>query len=54
MITKNISKYANVKNKNNDIIFDETIAEAIHDYYIHGNSAQKESLEIVKIIRERL
>lgn len=52
--TKNISNYANVKNKNNDIIFDETIAEAIHNYYIHGNSAQKESLEIVKIIRGRL
>lgn len=52
--SKSISNYANTKNKNGDIIYDETIAEAIHDYYIHEDSAKKESIEIVKVIRGRL
>ena len=52
--SSNISKYANLKNDNGDIIYDETIAEAIHDYYLNGNNANRCSLEIVKIIKNRL
>ena len=32
----------------------ETIAEAIHDYYLHGNNCSKSSYEIVNIIKSRL
>ena len=49
----NISKYAASKN-DYGIIFEETIAEAIHDYYINGNNSKKESLEIINVLKERL
>lgn len=49
-----ISKYAGIKNKNGILIADETIAEAIHDYYLHGNNCSKSSYEIVNIIKSRL
>ena len=49
-----ISKYAGVKNKNGDLIADETIAEAIHDYYLHGNNCLKSSYEIVEVIKSKL
>ncbi len=48
-----ISKYAKVKN-NNVLNADETIAEAIHDFYLHGNNCCKSSYEIVNIIKSRL
>ena len=49
-----ISKYAGAKNKNGNLIADETIAEAIHDYYLHGYNCSKSSYEIVSIIRSKL
>ena len=49
-----ISKYANVKNKDNEINALETIAEAVHDYYLHGYNLQKSSWEIIKILNEKL
>lgn len=49
-----ISEYAAVKDNNGDLIADETIAEAIHDYYLHGNKAKKASIDIVDIIKSRL
>ena len=49
-----ISKYAGVKNNDNILIYDETIAEAIHDYYLHKENATKSSLEIVNIIKARM
>lgn len=49
-----ISKYAGVKNNDNILIYDETIAEAIHDYYLHKENATKSSLEIVNIIKSRM
>ena len=49
-----ISKYAGVKNKNGYLIADETIAEAIHDYYLHGNNCLKSSYEIVEVIKSKL
>ena len=49
-----ISKYAGSKDKNGTLIADETIAEAIHDYYLHGNECSKSSYEIVNIVKLRL
>ncbi|MBR0472569.1 MAG: hypothetical protein IJI98_07750 [Methanosphaera sp.] len=49
-----ISKYAGAKDKNGNLIADETIAEAIHDYYLHGYNCSKSSYEIVSIIKSKL
>ena len=49
-----ISKYACVEDKNNNLIADETIAEAIHDYYLHGNNMKSESKEIIEVIKSKL
>lgn len=49
-----ISKYANVKDKQGNLIADETIAEAVHDYFLHGDNCNKSSYEIIKIIKSRL
>ena len=49
-----ISKYAGAKDKNGKLIADETIAEAIHDYYLHGYNCLKSSYEIVSIIKSKL
>ena len=51
---QNISKYAVSKNKKGILIPEETIAEAVHDYYLHGNLAKKESFEIINILNSRL
>lgn len=49
-----ISKYAGNENKNGEIIYDEIIAEAIHDYYLHGNNMNSSSAEIVRVIKNNL
>ena len=49
-----ISKYASITNQDGEIIFDETIAEAIHDYYLHGEDCNAQSYEIVSVILNRL
>ena len=49
-----ISKYAGAKDKYGNLIADETIAEAIHDYYLHGYACSRSSYEIVNIIKSRL
>ena len=49
-----ISTYASSKDQNGNLIFDETIAEAIHDYYLHGDLLNNSSKEIIKIIKRRL
>ena len=49
-----ISKYAANKDKSGKLIADETLAEAIHDYYLHGSNAKAQSLEIVKVINSKL
>lgn len=46
----NISEYANTIDSNGDILYNETIAEAFHDYFLHGTNAKIESLEIVKVL----
>ena len=49
-----ISKYASSKDENNNLIADETIAEAIHDYYLHGENMKYSSREIIAVIKSRL
>lgn len=49
-----ISKYASTKDKKGNVIADETIAEAIHDYYLHGNNMKNSSREVVNVIKNRL
>ena len=51
---KSISEYASAKDKNGRLIADETIAETIHDYYLHKENMTKASLEIINIINLRL
>ena len=49
-----ISNYAGVLNKNKQVIYDEVIAEAIHDYYLHRNNLSKASFEIIKVIIDKI
>ena len=49
-----ISNYANRKNDRNEYIYDEAIAEAVHDYYLHETLSSKASLEIIKVLKLRL
>ena len=52
--TKLISNYAGAKDNKGNLITDETIAEAIHDYFLHGQTCSKASLEIINIIKTKL
>ena len=47
---KAISLYANKKDGAGNVLYNETVAEAFHDYFLNGKVASKESLEIVKIL----
>lgn len=49
-----ISKYAMSKNDKNEYLYDETIAEAFHDYYLNKENASKASIEIYKVLDARL
>ena len=49
-----ISKYADAKDENGNLIADETIAEAVHDYYLHGDSLESSSYEIINILKKYL
>ena len=49
-----ISNYASNKDVRGNFIYDEIIAEAVHDYYVNGDNASKASLEIVSILKSRL
>ena len=49
-----ISGYAVAKDEEGNYIYDETIAEAFHDYYLNGNSAKPASKEIVAELNRRL
>ncbi len=51
---KGISNYAGKLNDNNTLIYDEVIAEAVHDYYLHEDNCSNYSKEIISIILERL
>ena len=49
-----ISNYSKVTSEKNKIITAETIAEAIHDYYLHGDKMENSSRKIIEIIKEKL
>lgn len=49
-----ISKYAVAKDNNGYYIYDETIAEAFHDYYLNGANASPASLVIVDVLKSKL
>ena len=49
-----ISEYAIVTNNNGEYIYDETVAEAFHDYYINQEKANPASKEIVKVLKKYL
>lgn len=51
---KDISNYAIQKNNKGNIIYDEVIAEAVHDYYLHDTSSSKSTIEIINVLKERL
>lgn len=51
---RSISAYAGNVDQNNNLIADEVIAEAVHDYYLHRSNMQKTSLEIIAILKARL
>lgn len=49
----NISGYAAHKEDGN-IIYDEVISEAVHDYYLHENNSSKSTIQIINTLKERL
>lgn len=49
-----ISQYAIAKDSNGLYIYDETIAEAFHDYYLNGSNAKPASLAIMKVLKSKL
>ena len=49
-----ISMYAASLDSNGNLIADETIAEAIHDYYLHGNNMKSQSRAIIDVIYSKL
>lgn len=49
-----ISDYAVVMDGQGKYIYDETIAEAFHDYYINGDNATDASKEIIKVLKTYL
>ncbi len=50
----NISGYALATDNVGNPLYDETIAEAFHDYYINRSNAKKTSLEIVSVLKKYL
>lgn len=52
--SKTISNYASIKDKKGNIIYEETIAEAIHDYYLHDDNMKDTTKEIIQVIRNKL
>ena len=51
---QSISRYAMARDNKGRYIYDETIAEAFHDYYLHGESAKPASKVIVEVLRSKL
>jgi hypothetical protein len=49
-----ISNYAGETNKNGELVIDEVVAEAVHDYYLHGNNSYNSSLEIIEVLKSKL
>lgn len=51
---ESISQYAIAKDANGLYVYDETIAEAFHDYYLNGSNAKPASLIIVEVLKSKL
>lgn len=51
---ESISGYAVAKDQNGDYIYDETIAEAFHDYYLNKDLASEASKEVVQVLKKHL
>lgn len=51
---ESISGYAVAKDANGEFIYDETIAEAFHDYYLNGKNASDASKEVVAVLKKYL
>lgn len=51
---ESISQYAVAKNSNGSYIYDETIAEAFHDYYLNGSDAAPASIAIMEVLNSKL
>ena len=51
---ESISQYAVAKGSNGSYIYDETIAEAFHDYYLNGSNAAPASIAIVTVLNSKL
>ena len=49
-----MSNIIKVKDSNGYYIYDETIAEAFHDYYLNGTDAAPASLVIVDVLKSKL
>lgn len=49
---QSISSYAVTKDEKGNYIYDETIAEAFHDYYLNGDRAADASKEIVQVLKK--
>lgn len=49
-----ISSYAVAKDERGDYIYDETIAEAFHDWYLNGNNAKPASIMIMSVLQRYL
>lgn len=54
IFAQTISKYASSKDENGNLLADEVIAEAIHDYYLHNEEMKNSSREIIEIIKNKL
>lgn len=49
-----ISQYALAKDNNGEYIYDETIAESVHDVYLNGDNASEASKYIYAVLKEKL
>ena len=49
-----ISNYAMAKDGNGNYIYDETIAEAFHDFYLNGNNAKEASIYIFNTLKSKI
>lgn len=52
MFRENISGYAKTTDEYGNPLYNETIAEAFHDYYLNQGNAKEESIEIIKILNQ--
>ena len=51
---RSISEYAVAVDNNGNYIYDETIAEAMDDYYANGDNAKQASIYIINVLKSKL